>query len=198
MPHGRQSPISWRARGLPTAWRESRLERDRHGLGLPARPARRRRRGQAAVSLIMGDLFVSESARRSGAGRQLVEGCRREGRRIGARGWMWSTAKDNAPARALDESIGAQQPGMGGLPAGYLIVVATRRHGDRSPLHGLRGGRRRESESAPRRRNRAFPCRNCRRLARRPAARRCVQVVGEQQFVCAGFAFTLAMCGGER
>jgi len=57
---------------------------------------------------IMGDLFVAAPARRSGIGRQLIEACRRECQRVDARGVMWSTAKDNAPGRALYESIGAR------------------------------------------------------------------------------------------
>jgi GNAT superfamily N-acetyltransferase len=57
---------------------------------------------------IMGDLFVAAPARRSGVGRKLIEECRRQCRRVGARGLMWSTAKDNAPGRALYESIGAE------------------------------------------------------------------------------------------
>jgi GNAT superfamily N-acetyltransferase len=56
---------------------------------------------------IMGDLFVAAPARRSGVGRTLIDACRQECRRVDARGLMWSTAKDNTPARGLYESVGA-------------------------------------------------------------------------------------------
>jgi GNAT superfamily N-acetyltransferase len=57
---------------------------------------------------IMGDLYVVAHARRSGVGRQLIEACRRECQRVGAQGFMWTTAKDNAAARALYGSVGAR------------------------------------------------------------------------------------------
>jgi GNAT superfamily N-acetyltransferase len=57
---------------------------------------------------IMGDLFVAAPARRSGIGGALIEACRRECRRVGARGMMWTTAKDNVAARRLFESVGAR------------------------------------------------------------------------------------------
>jgi GNAT superfamily N-acetyltransferase len=57
---------------------------------------------------IMGDLFVVAPERRSGFGRALIEACRRECRRVGARGLMWTTAKDNVAARRLYESVGAR------------------------------------------------------------------------------------------
>ncbi len=57
---------------------------------------------------IIGDLYVSQQARRSGVGRQLIEACRRECQRTGTQGLMWTTAKDNAAARALYESVGAR------------------------------------------------------------------------------------------
>ncbi len=56
---------------------------------------------------IMGDLYVAAPARRSGLGRALIEACRRECQRVEARGLTWTTAKDNAPARGLYESVGA-------------------------------------------------------------------------------------------
>lgn len=56
---------------------------------------------------IMGDLFVVAPARGSGVGRALIDACRGECRRVDARGLMWTTAKDNASARALYESVGA-------------------------------------------------------------------------------------------
>ena len=58
---------------------------------------------------IMGDLFVAPPARRSGVGRQLIEACRRECQRVDARGFMWTTAKENVAARALYESVGARR-----------------------------------------------------------------------------------------
>jgi GNAT superfamily N-acetyltransferase len=57
---------------------------------------------------VMGDLFVVSPARRSGVGRQLIETCRQESQRAGARGLTWTTAKDNLAARALYESVGAR------------------------------------------------------------------------------------------
>jgi GNAT superfamily N-acetyltransferase len=56
---------------------------------------------------IMGDLFVASPARRWGRGRNLIEACRQECQRAGARGLTWTTAKDNVAARALYESVGA-------------------------------------------------------------------------------------------
>ena len=57
---------------------------------------------------IMGDLYVVAQVRRSGVGRQLIEACQRECQRVGAQGFMWTTAKDNVAARALYESVGAR------------------------------------------------------------------------------------------
>jgi GNAT superfamily N-acetyltransferase len=57
---------------------------------------------------IMGDLYVASPARRSGVGRQLIDACRRECRRVDAPGFMWTTAKENVVARALYESVGAR------------------------------------------------------------------------------------------
>jgi GNAT superfamily N-acetyltransferase len=57
---------------------------------------------------VMGDLYVAAPARRSGVGRQLIEGCRRECRRTEAVGLTWTTAKDNTVARALYDSVGAR------------------------------------------------------------------------------------------
>jgi GNAT superfamily N-acetyltransferase len=57
---------------------------------------------------IMGDLYVVARARRSGVGRQLIEACQRECQRAGAKGFMWTTAKDSVAARALYESVGAR------------------------------------------------------------------------------------------
>jgi len=56
----------------------------------------------------MGDLYVAAPARRSGVGRQLIQTCRRECQRVGARGLTWTTAKDNTAARALYDSVGAR------------------------------------------------------------------------------------------
>jgi len=57
---------------------------------------------------IMGDLFVAAPARRAGCARALIAACRDECGRVGARGLMWTTAKDNMAARALYESLGTR------------------------------------------------------------------------------------------
>jgi len=57
---------------------------------------------------ILGDLYVAPQARGTGIGEALIEACRTECRAHGARGLTWSTAKDNARARALYERVGAR------------------------------------------------------------------------------------------
>jgi GNAT superfamily N-acetyltransferase len=57
---------------------------------------------------ILGDLYVATHARGTGIGEALIEACRIECRAHGARGLTWSTAKDNARARALYERVGAR------------------------------------------------------------------------------------------
>jgi GNAT superfamily N-acetyltransferase len=92
---------------------------DREGLQLLARGAGGQATGFATLLWTwatwaggrvgtMGDLFVAAPARRSGNGRALIQACQQECRRAGARGLMWTTAKDNTTARGLYESVGAQ------------------------------------------------------------------------------------------
>jgi GNAT superfamily N-acetyltransferase len=57
---------------------------------------------------IMADLYVAAHARRRGIAQTLIEACHAECRMRGARGLTWSTAEDNAPARALYDRVGAQ------------------------------------------------------------------------------------------
>jgi GNAT superfamily N-acetyltransferase len=57
---------------------------------------------------ILGDLYVVEDARRHGIGEALVGACHDECRARGVRGLTWSTAADNAAARALNERVGAR------------------------------------------------------------------------------------------
>jgi GNAT superfamily N-acetyltransferase len=56
---------------------------------------------------VMNDLFVAEDARGSGAARQLIEACREECIRRGAKRLSWQTAPDNHRAQALYDHIGA-------------------------------------------------------------------------------------------
>jgi GNAT superfamily N-acetyltransferase len=55
---------------------------------------------------VMNDLFVAEEARGSGAAEALIEACRAECARRGARRLAWQTAPDNLRAQALYERIG--------------------------------------------------------------------------------------------
>lgn len=57
---------------------------------------------------ILGDLYVAPNARRRGIAQALIEACRDDCRIHGARGLTWSTAKENAAARALYERVGAR------------------------------------------------------------------------------------------
>lgn len=56
---------------------------------------------------VMNDLFVSERARGRGVAEQLIEACRDECRRRGARRLTWQTARDNLRAQAVYERVGA-------------------------------------------------------------------------------------------
>ena len=56
---------------------------------------------------VMNDLFVAESARGRGLADQLIEACRAECLRQGARRLVWQTAPDNRRAQAVYERIGA-------------------------------------------------------------------------------------------
>jgi GNAT superfamily N-acetyltransferase len=91
---------------------------ERQGLQIIARDDRRQPSGFATLVWtwatwaggrvgIMGDVYVAAWARRLGTGRALIEACRSECHRVAVRGLMWSTAKDNAAARSLSESVGA-------------------------------------------------------------------------------------------
>jgi GNAT superfamily N-acetyltransferase len=55
---------------------------------------------------VMNDLFVAEGARGSGAAEALIEACRAECARRGARRLAWQTAPDNLRAQAVYERIG--------------------------------------------------------------------------------------------
>jgi len=55
---------------------------------------------------LLNDLFVAPAARRSGAGRALLQAAAEQARALGAASLSLSTALDNAPAQALYESLG--------------------------------------------------------------------------------------------
>ncbi|HEX6461146.1 MAG TPA: GNAT family N-acetyltransferase [Thermoleophilaceae bacterium] len=55
---------------------------------------------------VMNDLFVSESARGSGAADALIDACRRECAERGARRLSWQTALDNHRAQAVYDRVG--------------------------------------------------------------------------------------------
>ena len=59
-----------------------------------------------ARTFVLYDLFVTPSARRSGAGRQLLQAAADYGRAVGAGALELSTATDNVPAQRLYESEG--------------------------------------------------------------------------------------------
>jgi GNAT superfamily N-acetyltransferase len=56
---------------------------------------------------VMNDLFVAEAARGQGAAEQLIEACRAECIRRGARQLTWQTAPDNLRAQAVYDRVGA-------------------------------------------------------------------------------------------
>jgi GNAT superfamily N-acetyltransferase len=56
---------------------------------------------------VMNDLFVSESARGLGLADRLIEACRGECARRGARHLAWQTAPDNLRAQAVYDRVGA-------------------------------------------------------------------------------------------
>lgn len=60
----------------------------------------------AAPAWVLNDLFVSPAARRSGAGRALLERARQHGIETGARWLSLSTGRDNREAQALYEKLG--------------------------------------------------------------------------------------------
>ena len=55
---------------------------------------------------VMNDLFVSESARGQGLADRLIEACRAECARRGARKLTWQTASDNLRAQAVYDRVG--------------------------------------------------------------------------------------------
>lgn len=59
-----------------------------------------------ARTFVLYDLFVTPSARRSGAARQLLRAAAAYGRAVGAGALELSTATDNVPAQRLYESEG--------------------------------------------------------------------------------------------
>ena len=56
---------------------------------------------------VMNDLFVAEAARGEGAAERLIEACRTECARRGARRLTWQTAPTNARAQAVYDRVGA-------------------------------------------------------------------------------------------
>jgi GNAT superfamily N-acetyltransferase len=60
----------------------------------------------AAPAWVLNDLFVAPRARRSGAGRALLERARQHGLETGARWLSLSTGRDNLQAQALYEKLG--------------------------------------------------------------------------------------------
>jgi GNAT superfamily N-acetyltransferase len=60
----------------------------------------------AAAAWVLNDLFVSPRARRSGAGRALLERARQHGLETGARWLSLSTGRENREAQALYEKLG--------------------------------------------------------------------------------------------
>ena len=58
---------------------------------------------------LLNDLFVSPSARGSGVARALMDRARRLGEETGAAGLELATARSNAPAQRLYESMGWRQ-----------------------------------------------------------------------------------------
>jgi GNAT superfamily N-acetyltransferase len=90
---------------------------EREGVQLLARDTDRRAVGFAAVYWswsttsacrigIMNDLFVAEAARGQGLAEQLIEACRAECARRGARRLTWQTASDNQRAQAVYDRVG--------------------------------------------------------------------------------------------
>jgi GNAT superfamily N-acetyltransferase len=61
-----------------------------------------------AETVLMNDLFVIEAARGVGVGRALIEASAAVARERGAYQLQWVTAPDNAPARRLYETTGAE------------------------------------------------------------------------------------------
>jgi GNAT superfamily N-acetyltransferase len=58
---------------------------------------------------VMNDLFVTEAARGTGAADALIEACRRECARRGARRLSWQTAPDNLRAQKVYDRVGGNR-----------------------------------------------------------------------------------------
>jgi GNAT superfamily N-acetyltransferase len=58
---------------------------------------------------IMNDLFVADSARGQGLAEALIEACRAECAKRGARRLAWQTAPDNARAQAVYDRVGGNR-----------------------------------------------------------------------------------------
>ena len=56
---------------------------------------------------VMNDLFVAPAARGTGLAARLIEACRRESARRGARRLTWQTAADNLRAQTVYDRVGA-------------------------------------------------------------------------------------------
>lgn len=91
---------------------------EREGLQLLARDGSRRAVGFATLYWswsttdacrigVMNDLFVAEAARGQGLAERLIEACRQQCARRGARRLTWQTAPDNLRAQAVYDRVGA-------------------------------------------------------------------------------------------
>ncbi|MHA0287933.1 N-acetyltransferase family protein [Mycobacterium sp. C3-094] len=58
---------------------------------------------------VLNDLFVTEHARGTGAGRALIDRCLQHCRERGAQKLVWETAPDNVTAQRLYDGIGAEK-----------------------------------------------------------------------------------------
>ncbi len=58
---------------------------------------------------VLNDLFVTERARGTGAGRALIDRCLQLCREHGAQKLVWETAPDNVTAQRLYDGIGAEK-----------------------------------------------------------------------------------------
>jgi GNAT superfamily N-acetyltransferase len=58
---------------------------------------------------VMNDLFVTDAARGTGAAEALIEACRQECARRGAKRLSWQTAPDNARAQKVYERVGGNR-----------------------------------------------------------------------------------------
>lgn len=64
---------------------------------------------QACRIGVMNDLFVAEAARRRGLAEKLIDACRSECARHGARQLTWQTAPDNLRAQAVYDRVGGHR-----------------------------------------------------------------------------------------